>query len=210
MSDNVIIVGAAGSGREAADVLEAMQVPILGVLDDGPSQVNLDRLEQRGLAYLGTVDDWLASHERPEASYLIGISNGRVKEMIAGKFDRAGYTAFSAIHPTVTIGANTVIGPGALICAGVRITTNITIGRHVHLNLNVAVGHDSVLHDFVSINPTANVSGEVRIGERTLLGVGSTILQGLTIGADTTIGACALATKSVPDGVVVMGVPGRW
>ncbi|HHV20192.1 MAG TPA: acetyltransferase [Propionibacterium sp.] len=209
MGEKVVIVGASGFGRETADVVEAMGVPIIGILDDNPSEINLGRLESRGLAYLGGVDAWL-EQQTESVSYSIGIGSGRVRELIADKFDRAGHQAFTAIHPSVTLGANCDIGPGAVICAGVRLTTNITLGRHVQINPNVTVGHDVRLDDFVSVNPTVNVSGEVSIGARTLLGVGATVLQGLTVGADAVVGGCSLVTKDVPDGVTVKGIPGRW
>ena len=62
----------------------------------------------------------------------------------------------------------------------------------------------------MSVNPTVNVSGEVSIGARTLLGVDATVLQGLTVGADAVVGGCSWVTKDVPDGVTVKGIPGRW
>ena len=38
----------------------------------------------------------------------------------------------------------------------------------------------------------------------------ASVVQGLSIGADTTVGAGAVVTRTVPDGVVVKGVPGVW
>ena len=63
-AERVLVVGAAGFGRESLDVLDAMvaagePVEIVGVLDDGPSEMNLARLADRGVTYLGTIDDWL-------------------------------------------------------------------------------------------------------------------------------------------------------
>lgn len=209
MTDGVIIVGASGFGRETADVLEAMGIPIRGILDDHPSDLNLTRVRDRGLDFLGTVDEWLARTDDP-AEYLIGIGNTRVRERLARKFDLAGHTAFKAIHPTVTVGARTTIGPGTVLCAGARVSTNVNLGQHVHLNPNAVVGHDAVLADFVSVNPTANISGEVIVGSRTLIGAGATVLQGLTVGEDVVVGASSLATKHIPAGVTVTGIPGRW
>jgi carbonic anhydrase/acetyltransferase-like protein (isoleucine patch superfamily) len=82
--------------------------------------------------------------------------------------------------------------------------------RHIHVNPNATIGHDSILESFVSINPAATVSGDVHVRSRTLIGAGAIVLQGLSIGADATVGAGAVVTRSVPDGVVVKGVPGVW
>jgi len=67
-----------------------------------------------------------------------------------------------------------------------------------------------ILESFVSINPAATISGDVHGRSRTLIGSGAIVLQGLSIGADTTVGAGSVVTKTVPDGVVVKGVPGVW
>ena len=64
-TDRVVIIGASGFGREALDVVEAMvgagaDIEVVGVVDDGLSDLNLSRLEARGVGYLGTTDEWLA------------------------------------------------------------------------------------------------------------------------------------------------------
>jgi UDP-3-O-[3-hydroxymyristoyl] glucosamine N-acyltransferase len=82
--------------------------------------------------------------------------------------------------------------------------------RHVQANPNATIGHDSILESFVSIKSAATVSGDVHVRSRTLIGAGAIVLQGLSIGADATVGAGAVVTRSVPDGVVVKGVPGVW
>lgn len=205
----LIIVGISGFGRETADVATAAGHPILGFLDDRPSPEDLDRLARLGHQYLGTVDEWLAGSPEPTC-YVIGIASGRAKEIISTKLDAAGHIPTTVIHPTVTFGADTKIGRGGVYCAGARVTTNVTLGDHVNLNLNCTVGHDSVLNFGVSLNPTANIAGNVVVGARTLVGVGANVLQNLTVGEDVTVGASAVVTKDVPNGVIVKGIPGRW
>jgi hypothetical protein len=64
--ERVVVVGASGFGRECLDVLEAMvaagsAVEVVGVVDDGPSDLNLERLTARGTPHLGPVDGWLGN-----------------------------------------------------------------------------------------------------------------------------------------------------
>jgi UDP-3-O-[3-hydroxymyristoyl] glucosamine N-acyltransferase len=49
--------------------------------------------------------------------------------------------------------------------------------RHIHVNLNATIGHDSLLESFVSINPAATISGDVHVRSRTLIGAGAIVLQ---------------------------------
>jgi sugar O-acyltransferase (sialic acid O-acetyltransferase NeuD family) len=214
MTRPLVVVGAGGFGRETLDVVEAcnsqVRVPqyrLLGVVDSAPRDVNLARLAGRGIRYLGTEVEWLASGE--DADYLIGVGHPSVRVGVEARFAREGKVAATVVHPTATLGSNVTLGRGVVICAGVQVSTNVTLGRHVHLNPNATIGHDSVIGDYVSVNPGAIVSGDVAVGRESLLGAGSVVLQGLIVGRGATVGAAACVTRNVADGVIVKGVPAR-
>ena len=214
MTPAVTVIGASGFGREALDVLEAMRhagadLTISGVIDDNPSEVNLDRLRDREISYLGGLENWLG-HGVTGRPFVVGIGNPAIRERLAARIEGAGAVPFTAIHPSATIGSRSSFSPGSVVCAGVAISTNVQLGRHVHVNPNATVGHDSILEDYVSLNPGSIISGEVLVGKRTLVGAGATVLQQLNVGPGSLIGAGAVVTKSVPASVVVKGVPGRW
>lgn len=214
MLSRIVVIGASGFGREALDVVEACYPNaethwIVGVVDDFPSSINLQRLASRHVAYLGTLDD-LIKGGIDATHYVVGIGAPEIRRRIEARLQSSEMTALTAIHPSASIGSQTRILEGAIICAGAVISTNVTVGRHVHINPSATIGHDAVISDFSSINPSATVSGEVRISSQCLVGAGSIVLQGLSIDAGAVIGAGAVVTKSVPSGVVVKGVPGRW
>ncbi|MCS5480811.1 acetyltransferase [Corynebacterium sp. YIM 101645] len=212
--NRVVVVGAAGFGRESLDVLEAMQaggadLEMMGVIDDNPSEVNLNRLAARGVPYLGTVDNWLSSSPS-NIGFVLGVGNPSVRRRLAQRLENAGFSPFSAVHPKSVIGSESKLSAGVVICAGAVIDTNVQLGSHVHINKNVTIGHDVSVGDFVSVNPAAVIAGEVRIQDDVLVGATATVLQNLTVGERTIVGAAALVTKDVPNDVVVKGVPGVW
>lgn len=214
MTTELIVVGAGGFGRQTLDVVQALNraadIPvfeIVGVVDTNPSDLNLERLEHRGIDYLGTVAEWLSYDYR--TLYLVGIGDPFARERIDGLFAAAGFAAATAVHPSASVGSSALLGDGTVICGGTQVSTNVRMGRHVHLNPNCSVGHDTVLRDFVSVNPGAIVSGDVEVGERTLIGAGAVILQGLTVGADAVVGASACVVHPVFGETVVKGVPAR-
>lgn len=213
-SDQIVVVGAAGFGRESLDVIEAMKengafIEVLGVVDDAPSAVNLQRLADRKVPYLGTIEEWLAT-DTTDLRYVLGIGNPVIRRRLAERLENAGLSPFSAIHPSVIIGSRSNFGLGVVVCAGVVISTNVRLGRYVHINPNATIGHDAVLQDFVSVNPAAVISGEVSLQEEVLVGAAALVLQQLNVGKGTVVGAAALVTKNVPRDVVVKGVPGGW
>jgi len=210
----LIVVGIGGFGRETLDVVEALErtephprFRLRGAVDDAPSALNLQRLAERGVSYLGTAEDWLRSAQ--PCVYLIGVGSPKVRAAIADRWDHAGHRAATAVHPTAAIGSRTLLAPGTIVCAGAQVSTNVQLGRHTHVNPNATIGHDSVLQSFVSVNPGAVVSGEVELGEGCLIGAGAVVLQGLRVGREATVGAAACVVADVAAGATVKGVPAR-
>lgn len=208
---DLFIVGCGGFGREVVDIVDDINArgpiwDLAGFVDDAPSAVDTARVAELGLQIIGGVEDLL---RRRPGHVVIGIGNGRVRQVIDRRLVAAGWSAATLVHSSVTLGRNVTYGDGTIMCSGVCLTTNIRLGRQVHLNLNTTVGHDSVLDDYVSVNPLVAISGNVHIGQRAMLGTHSAILQNLSVGADAVVGGGALVTKNVPTSIVVKGVPAR-
>lgn len=140
-------------------------------------------------------------------NYILGIANPAIKATLAGLLGDRPTPIL--VHPNSSMGFDVEIGPGTVICAGVHMTTNIRIGRHVSVNRGSTIGHDVAIGDYTSINPLVGVSGNVTIGPQVMLGTHSCVLQGLDIGINSTIGAAALVTQNVHAGSVMKGVPAR-
>ncbi|MBF9130872.1 acetyltransferase [Plantactinospora sp. S1510] len=215
MTVDVVLVGCGGHGREALDIIRAINASspagprwrVLGFVDDRPSEANHKRLQRLAVPYLGTVE-WLRE-AGPGTHVVLGLGDPRVRRTVARRIDGYGLPAASLVHPAAVVGPDTVSGDGLVVFAGARVTTNVTLGRHVHLNQNSTVAHDCVLADYVSVNPLAAVSGECRLQAGVLIGAGAVVLQGLRVGADATVGASACVVRDVPAGAVVKGVPAR-
>lgn len=214
MTQPVVVVGAGGFGRDALDVIDAMNqaqrtpaFAVLGIVDDAPSGTALTRLAGRQVEWLGGIEEWLESEG--DAQYVIGIGNPSVRRAIDRRFAAAERVAATLMHPSATVGSMGSIGAGSVVCSGVQISTNVTLGRHVHVNPNATIGHDAVLGDYVSVNPGAIVSGDVTIEPGALIGAGAVILQGLTVGGLSTVGASACVVRNVAAEVTVRGVPAR-
>ena len=90
----------------------------------------------------------------------------------------------------------------------------VTIGRRVNVQDGVVVHCDTdvpnVIEDDVTIGHGAIVHGKF-VGAGTLIGMGSTLLSQTKVGRGCLIAAGAVVPPGleVPDGMLVMGVPGK-
>jgi sugar O-acyltransferase (sialic acid O-acetyltransferase NeuD family) len=204
-TERTIVVGIGGFGREVVDAMLRAGRTIAGCVDDAPSSKNLGWLAELGVPYLGTV----SGLENRLDKYLIAIADPVARRRIDAELAGAGFLPDTFVDPAASFGRPQTIRPGCIVMAGARATTNITLGRHVHLHVNATVGHDSQLADFVSVLPSGSVAGACVLAEGVTIGSNATVLQGRRIGSKATVGAGAVVTSEVPSGAIVRGVPAK-
>lgn len=205
---DLVIVGAGGHGREVLDVVEAVNAGcrtwnVLGFLDDG--EVDAGRLGRRGVGLLGPV----AALADLDADYVVGIGGSEARAQVDELASRHGRQAAVLVHPLASTGSDVELAAGVVLAAGVRVTTNVRLGRHTHANVGSVVSHDCRVGDFVTISPGALVNGNVVLQEHVLLGAGSIVTPGRTIGRGTWVGAGAVVVDDLASAVVATGVPAR-
>lgn len=206
----LFIVGAGGFGREVLWLAERTNEvspiwEIMGFLDDNEA---FQGTMQDGYPVLGRCNH--LENLKEEAYAVVAIGSARVKRAVVKKLTGYGNIHFATlVDPSVLHSEYVEIGEGSIICAGTILTTNITIGNHVIINLDCTVGHDVVVKDYATIYPSVNISGKVTVGEEAELGTGSQIIQGKSVGDRTIIGAGAVVIKDIADDCTAVGSPAR-
>lgn len=196
--EELYIAGAGGFGRETLDVLLALGRSATAFLDDHRAGEVC-----RGLPVLSP------EQARPGARYVVGIADPVPRRRLAGLLDDLGLTPETLIHPRAIVGPETVVGPGAVVLGNAHVSSSVQLGAHVQINYNATVGHDAVLEEFVTVYPGANVSGSVRLETGVTVGSNACVLQGLTVGAHTFVGAGAVVTRDLAADGVAVGAPAR-
>ena len=84
-----------------------------------------------------------------------------------------------------------------------------SIGTGVILNTSCSVDHDAQLDDGVHICPGSCLAGEVKVGARSWIGIGASVIQQVRIGLDVTVGAGSVVVSDLACSVTAVGVPAR-
>lgn len=145
---------------------------------------------------------------------------------------RPGYDLDPESH--VADGAHVVasrfrLGPRSYVAAGCRLRGEVSVGSDSSLNVGVVTIGKVTIGDGVRIAPYVVLVGEshvfadpdvpihkqgltstgVIVEDDVWVGANATVVDGVTIGAHSVVGAGAVVTRSVPPHSVVGGVPAR-
>lgn len=203
----MLIVGAKGFAKEVLEILVQNQYskPIYFFDNVTPTLPK----EQFGFPILKSTEE-VISCLGGNFDFTLGLGDPKLRRNLCEVFSSLGGNFSSTISPYSKIGHfDNDLGEGLNIMTGVVITNSIKIGNGALINLNCTVGHDTVIEDFVEISPGSHVSGNCYIGENSQLGTNCTILPKVKVGKNVRVGAGSVITKDVPDGVTIVGVPGK-
>jgi carbonic anhydrase/acetyltransferase-like protein (isoleucine patch superfamily) len=111
----------------------------------------------------------------------------------------------------IEVGADSSIWEFAVLRADLNY---IRVGKGTSIQDNATVHttfmNPTIIGDYVTAGHNC-VMHACKIGDRTVVGMGSIVLDGAKVGNDCVIGAGSVVTNNsvIPDGSLVMGIPGK-
>lgn len=152
--------------------------------------------------------------------YTIGIKipnkfNGKKIRRVLVKyiFKECGTDVEIAENVYFGMGENIHLKDGAGIGPGTKIygNGNVTIGSHVIMGPEVMIITGDHIIQWSEEDEIINnvIIGDINIGSYTYIGARATILQGVTIGDKSVIGACSLVNKNVSEKSLYAGIPAK-
>lgn len=209
VGEPLLIIGAGGFGREAVEVVRAINSvshrwDLLGFLDDDAA---LQGHELAGVPVLGTAGQL---SEFPDTRAIVSTGhpgNYFTRKRIVQRLGVPVERYATLVHPSATVPSSATLGPGSVLLAGVVLTTGISVGSHVVMMPGVVLTHDDEVGPFTTFGAGAMVAGEVAIGEGAYVGSATTIRERVRIGAWSLVGMGSVVVGDVPTAEVWAGVP---
>ncbi|WDL95151.1 acetyltransferase [Alicyclobacillus sp. ALC3] len=205
MPERVIILGAGGHAKVIAETLRM-----------NPDYEILGCLSEKGIYYIGgrlrvIGDDTLLPtlYKDGVRQVVIGIGDNRVRHERANAVRHLGFSLLNVIHPTAYVSESVTLGSGVVIMANTVVNTDTRIDDNTIINTGTTVDHDCVIEDSCHIAPGCTLSGGVRVGAGTWLGTGTSVIDHISIGAWSVIGAGAVVVTDLPSDCIAYGVPAR-
>lgn len=133
--------------------------------------------------------------------------NAVFSELIGKKVDDTFFIIppfYSDFGENISIGKNVFVNHACTFMdrGGITLEDNVLIGPKVNL---ITTNHP--------VNPAerkATISQPIVIKKGAWIGVGATILPGVTIGENSIVAAGAVVSKDIPDNSIVGGVPAKF
>jgi len=206
---NVIILGAGGTGGDVLDWLEeagplGATYCCTGFLDDDERKWGSKLRGVSVLGPLGTATDY------PKAVFVDALGSPRNFARRAALLAAIPQDRFlTLVHPRAHVSPNAHVGIGSLIYPHVVIGPGATVGAHVTILANVVINHDVVIGDYSIVASAASLSGGVHIGKCCYIGAGSHVREGTVIGQGSLVGMGSVVIREVSPHTVVVGNPAR-
>lgn len=201
MLSRLVIIGAGGQGKVAADI--ALRSGYKNIIFfDGNESIN----ECDGFPVLGKSD---MTEEYKYWDFFVAIGNSQTRQKISEFLEEKGCNIVSLIHPNAVIGRSVKIGNGTAVMAGAVINPGAKIGKSCIINTCSSVDHDCDVGDYVHIAVGSHLCGTVTVGDWSWIGAGATVSNNIQICCECTVGAGALVIKNIDEKGAYVGVPAR-
>lgn len=205
MTKRLLIIGAGGHGKVAADCAELTnQYSEIAFLDSG-----FPALKQVGVwSVIGDGKD-LSIFAAPDTFFFVAIGDNHARARLMVQLLTISENLATLIHPSAVVSRHVAIAEGTLVCANATINIASKIGRGCIINTAASVDHDCQFEDYVHVCPGTRLAGSIKIGKGTFVGIGCAIIPGIVLGRNCILGAGSTLLSNIPDNSVAVGSPAK-
>lgn len=197
----LIIIGASGHGKVAADIAAKNGYTKISFLDDNTSVKVC-----AGYPVTGSTED---VEKYADSDFFVAVGNAEIRFRIQTELNRKGLQIATLIHPNAVLAPDVQVGAGTVIMAGTVVNPGTVIGEGCIINTGATVDHDNVIGKYVHISVGSHTAGTVCIGDGTWLGAGAVVSNNVRVCGNCMIGAGSVVVKNIEEAGTYVGVPAR-
>lgn len=205
----VIIFGASGHGSVVLDCIEKeAKYKVVGFVDSYKEK----GIQINGYDVLGSEFDLPYLIEKHQIfGGIVSIGDNWIRSLVVKRIQKIApnFKFINAIHPNAELGKDVEIGNGTVIMSGVTVNANANIGNHCILNTNSSLDHDGFMNNYSSLAPSVCVGGNLILGKGSAVCLGANIIENITIGEYSVVGAGSLVVGNIDPYVLAYGAPAR-
>lgn len=199
-SQDVILLGRGGFGREVAAWIKARALPyrVKGFLDD----------TQDGPEVLGPIRGHSPT-QAENALYLTSLGSGKPRTLLRRELESRGARFATFVFPEVTSASDLSATRNSIFLGACSISNNVTLGNDLLVQGFAIVGHDAVLGDGCTISNHAFIGGNAKLGTCCTIHPHAVVLPHVIVGEGAVVGAGAVAIRDVAPYTTVFGSPAK-
>jgi len=211
--NEIIIIGSGSHSKVVYnEILNLDNYKVLGFYNPLSSDVNSieEFCQKKYLQYFHKHS--IKNILRKKVKLLICVGNNSLRESIYYNF--AGYKKKINWAKVISINAkisnDVKIGKGSVIMSSVTVQSGTIIGSHCIINSSCSIDHDNNFKNFSSCAPGVITGGNVKVGKKTFIGIGSILSNNVNIGNEVIIGANSLILKDCKKNSIFYGSPAKF
>jgi len=116
----------------------------------------------------------------------------------------------SIIHSSCYVDSSVKYGVGIVVYPGSVIDARVTLKNNILINVGCTIAHDTTINSHCFLSPRVALAGLIEVGEQSILGINCTIIDNISIAAETQIGGGSVVIKSISEKGLYVGNPVRY
>ena len=199
--NTIAILGIDDHGKVAAEIAEQNGYQVFFFDNKYP------QIKQCGhWDVVGNEDD-LKAHGSSYDAIFVALSHNKLRKLKLNELKNLGFRSTALISPYAIISEYAEINDAVLIVANSTINYGVKIGEGCIINTGATIDHGCVIDPYVHVSPGVNIAAEVRVGEFSWVGIGSTLTHHIKVSHTVIVGAGAVVLNDIPPEVTVVGCP---
>lgn len=192
----IVMIGGGGHASVLTDILLQQERKIIAVIS--PEDVGQKSIFS-GMDHFKKDEDVLR-YSTQEVRLVNGIGmmpRSLLRRKINEYFLDLGYEFATVISDRAYISPYAKIGEGVQIFPSAIVNTGAEVGQHTIVNTGALIEHDCRIGEYNHIAPRASLCGQVMTEQDVYIGAGAVVIQSISIGRGTIVGAGVNLTESI-------------